>query len=75
MKETDFITKPDEPHGIRARLARFKRALTAVELAGLLSVSPITIYKQAKKGIIPSFRVGTSVRFDPRKTADWICRQ
>jgi hypothetical protein len=26
----------------------------------------------AKTGRIPSFRVGTCVRFDPRKVADWL---
>lgn len=47
-------------------------ALTAVELAGVLSVSRITIFKQAKTGRIPSFRVGTCVRFDPQAVAAWL---
>ena len=50
------------------------RALTANELAGMLSVSKITIFKQAKGGRIPSFRVGTCVRFDPRSVAQWLRR-
>ena len=48
------------------RLERYERALTAEELAGLLAVSRVTIFKQAKAGRIPSFRIGTCVRFDPR---------
>jgi excisionase family DNA binding protein len=57
------------------RIERTGRALTADELAELLSVSRITIFKQAKAGRIPSFRVGTCVRFCPRTTADWLRRQ
>jgi excisionase family DNA binding protein len=48
------------------------RALTADELARLLSVSRITIFKQAKAGRIPSFRIGTCVRFDPSAVAKWL---
>jgi excisionase family DNA binding protein len=51
------------------------RALTADELARVLSVSRITIFKQAKAGRIPSFRIGTCVRFDPRAIAEWLRRQ
>jgi excisionase family DNA binding protein len=50
-------------------------ALTAVELAGVLSVSRITIFKQAASGRIPSFRVGTCVRFDPHAVAAWLRKQ
>lgn len=47
------------------------RALIAGELAKLLFVSRVTIFKQAAAGRIPSFRVGTCVRFDPRAVAQW----
>jgi len=48
------------------------RALTADELASMLTVSRITIFKQAKEGRIPSFRIGTCVRFDPKMVAQWL---
>jgi excisionase family DNA binding protein len=48
------------------------RALTADELARALSVSRIPIFKQAKAGRIPSFRIGTCVRFDPVLVAKWL---
>jgi excisionase family DNA binding protein len=54
------------------QLEGFGRALTAEELAKLLSVSKVTIFKQAAAGRIPSFRVGTCVRFDPRAVAQWL---
>jgi excisionase family DNA binding protein len=61
--------------GIEDRILAFPRALEAGELADLLGVKKGTIYKQAKTGAIPSFRVGTSVRFDPKKMCEWYSRQ
>jgi excisionase family DNA binding protein len=63
-----------EPLYLADRIERMERALTANELAGMLTVSKITIFKQAKAGRIPSFRIGTCVRFDPRSVAQWLRR-
>ena len=57
---------------IADQIEEIGRALTAEELAKLLSVSRVTIFKQAAAGRIPSFRVGTCVRFDPRAVAKWV---
>ncbi len=54
------------------RIERFGRALTATQLAALLAVSKIIIYKLAQTNRIPSFRIGTCVRFDPKAVADWL---
>jgi excisionase family DNA binding protein len=54
------------------QIERTGRALTADDLAKLLSVSRITIFKQAKAGRIPSFRIGMSVRFYPKAVANWL---
>jgi excisionase family DNA binding protein len=54
------------------RIEGIKRAITANEVAAFLAVSPITIYKMAKAGRLPSFRIGTAVRFDPRTLAEWL---
>ena len=61
-----------EPISLPERIAQFDHALTAVELAELLAVSRITIFKQAKAGRIPCFRIGSCVRFDPRAIANWL---
>jgi excisionase family DNA binding protein len=45
---------------------------TSKKLAAILAVSKIGIYKLAKADRIPSFRVGTCVRFDPRAVANWL---
>lgn len=47
-------------------------ALTAPELAEILSVSPISIYKLARTKRIPHIRIGTSVRFCGQTVAQWI---
>ena len=60
---------------VRDRIANYGKALNAEELADLLGVSEITIYKHAKAGKIPSFRIGTCVRFCPKTVADWISKQ
>jgi excisionase family DNA binding protein len=54
------------------RLELLKHALTATDLAQLLQVSPVTIYKLAKANKLPSFRIGTAVRFDPHAVARWL---
>jgi excisionase family DNA binding protein len=57
------------------RIEGMAAAMTAKELAALLAVSPITVFKQAKAGRIPSFRIGTCVRFDPHTVSQWLRRQ
>lgn len=57
------------------QIAATGHALTANELSKLLAVSHITIFKQAKAGRIPSFRIGTCVRFDPFTVAKWLRAQ
>ena len=57
------------------QIEKIGRALTAKELAKLLSVSQVTILKLAAAGRIPSFRVGTCVRFDPAAIAFWLRSQ
>lgn len=61
-----------EPLSLANRIERMGRALMADELAEMLTVSRITIFKLAKAGRIPSFRIGTCVRFDPRAVAVWL---
>ena len=60
---------------VREKIASFGKALNAEQLADILGVSEITVYKHAKAGRIPSFRIGTCVRFCPKAVAEWIARQ
>jgi excisionase family DNA binding protein len=74
MESCNSTNSTTEPLYLADRIERIGRALTANELAELLTVSKITIFKQAKAGRIPSFRIGTCVRFDPRSVAQWLRR-
>jgi excisionase family DNA binding protein len=60
------------PRSLADQIESYSHALKAAELAEVLSVSRITVFKMAKAGRIPSFRIGTCVRFDPRAVATWL---
>jgi excisionase family DNA binding protein len=62
---TDLISE------LRAR----KGLLTVNELAALLSAHPMTLYKWTRKGTVPFLRVGSGIRFDPRRIADWLTKR
>lgn len=47
-------------------------ALTANEIAAILGLSHQTVFRMAKAGRIPCFRIGTCVRFDPFTVAAWL---
>jgi excisionase family DNA binding protein len=60
-----------EPLSIVERIAT-GMALTAQELAAILSVSDKTIFRLARKCVLPSFRIGTSLRFCPATVSAWL---
>ena len=57
---------------LASRIKGIHHALTAEKLAKLLGVSRLTILRRAKRGTIPSFRVGSCVRFDPANISKWL---
>ena len=46
--------------------------LTARELSQYLSIAPVTVFKLAQRGTIPSFRVGICWRFWLAAIARWL---
>lgn len=54
------------------QIAATGQALTVEQLAELLQCSKKALYKMVRSGTLPSFRVGTMVRFDPAITAQWL---
>lgn len=54
------------------QIAAMGQALTVEQLAELLQCSKKALYKMVRRGTLPSFRVGTMVRFDPEITAQWL---
>ena len=65
-------TITDTSLSLPERIRRHRSALDAEELAEILDYAVSTVYKMAKKGQIPSYRIGGSVKFDPALTADWL---
>jgi excisionase family DNA binding protein len=58
--------------GVKDHLLAFTRpSMEAKDLADILGVKEGSIYKQARAGVIPCFRLGTLVRFDPKKLSEW----
>ncbi len=50
------------------------RLLTAEEVARILRVSKARVYELARRGIIPSVRLGYQVRFSEAALREWIAR-
>ena len=59
---------------LASRIKAIHHAMTADELADLLKVSRLTILGRAKRGTIPSFRVGSCLRFDPAPSPGAVLR-
>ena len=57
------------------RIRRSKSGLSVQQLAELLGRDPSGIYKKAKQGKIPSYKLVGSIVFDPVRTADWLQSQ
>ena len=61
-----------ESESLASLVRRRRTAWTAEELAEVLSLSRKHIYKMAKKGRMPSLRIGGAIRFDPHAIAAWL---
>ena len=48
---------------------------TAQELAEYLNVKPVTVYKMAKQGRVPAFRVAKSWRFHKPTIDEWLAQR
>jgi excisionase family DNA binding protein len=57
---------------LAALIESFDTALTVNQLAKILAVSAMSIYRRAAAGLIPCFHQGSSVRFDPGDVAAWL---
>jgi excisionase family DNA binding protein len=58
--------------GLAEIIENMQTALTVEQLAGLLSCSPKTLYKQIRAKRLPAFRVGSAIRLEPEATAAWL---
>ena len=65
------LTSVPNPATISQILRSYHRALTAREIAEILHLHPVTVYRKAKAHVIPCRFIGTAVRFDPGVIAQW----
>lgn len=49
-----------------------KEIMTSKEVAEYLSLHPLTVHKYARKGVLPSFKIGTDWRFQKKDIDKWI---
>ena len=57
---------------IAEQIEQSTHALTAGELARLLNVHRLTIYRNVKAGRLKCFYVGASIRFEPSAVTAWL---
>ena len=57
---------------ITEQIEQLGRALTSRDLERLLSVSKATISREVKAGRLQCFRIGSSVRFDPKAVVKYL---
>lgn len=60
------------PSGLADQVEKIPHALTAKDVADLLQVSAMTIYRLAARHALPSYRIGDSLRFDPKAIASYL---
>jgi excisionase family DNA binding protein len=53
-------------------VSQCERLLTAKELAGMLAISPKTIYSYVERNMIPYYKIEANVRFRARDIANWL---
>jgi excisionase family DNA binding protein len=53
---------------------KMSEIMTPKDVASYLKMSVLTVYKHAKQGTIPGFRVGNSWRFDKDKIDEVLVR-
>ncbi len=57
------------PISLAEQIERIERALSVTEVARLLSLCRASVYRYIEAGIIPAFRIGTTLRIDPKMLA------
>lgn len=63
----------DEPaRSLADTIAARRKALTSAEVANFLGLARSTVYDMARDGRIPSIRIGSAIRHDPKHIADWL---
>ena len=60
---------------VHEAISAYRRGMTAQEVSAILGVDEQNVYKGAREQTIPSYRIGTLVRFNPSVLAKWFEEQ
>jgi excisionase family DNA binding protein len=69
--ESPAIRRSEASQTDRAPGSTGSQMLTINEVAELLRLHPTTVYRLAKKGTLPAFKIGYSWRFDAQDLNRW----
>lgn len=50
----------------------YRGAFSVSRLSALIGIAPKTAYRFISNGTLPHFKFGTSIRLDPKVTAEWL---
>jgi excisionase family DNA binding protein len=70
-----FPADGSRPRDLASTIENRRKAMTVKEVADVLGVSDKQIYSLASRNLIPYFRVGGALRFDPFAIAAWLRKQ
>jgi excisionase family DNA binding protein len=54
------------------QLEQIGRALTVDDVARLLAMHKLSVYRLCSRGSLPHYRIGTCLRFDPHSIAKYL---
>lgn len=68
---TERVKRIETPEG-RPRTASGREVLTTMEVANLLKVARITVYRMASRGDIPYYKSGKNLMFYRDEILEWV---
>lgn len=68
---TDRVKRLETPEG-RPRTTSGREVLTTIEVANLLKVARITVYRMANRGDIPCYKSGKNLMFYRDEILEWV---
>ena len=72
VSAVDIQDMPETKGTLIDHIRSHQKALTVQQLAALLNLSSKYIYALVKSNRLACIRIGSSVRLDPKTTADWL---
>lgn len=70
-----FPADDNGPRDLASTIESRRKAMTVKQVADVLGVSDKQIYSLVSRNLIPYFRVGGALRFDPFAIAAWLRKQ